>query len=183
LSRNAPARHLILATAIAAIAAIAACAACAAQARAQQAPDLAAIPPVQDARDTVMPHPALGPGDAVTTLDHVKALPPDEGEPLDLYRFRNPREVAPNTFDKSWSPPPSPKEISENGGYLVYGFAKLVGALAKNLQGIPGIRGQVQSAVARPPPLDLEQMDRAARITAATPSPAADAAPAPPPHE
>jgi hypothetical protein len=106
----------------------------------------------------VVPAPPL-----VQTLEEVHALPPDE-EQLDLYKFDNPIKVQPNTFNKSWSPPPSPKEISENGGYLLYGLGLLVGKATKGLHGIPGVRAQVQPAIARPPPLDLEQMDRAARV-------------------
>lgn len=100
----------------------------------------------------------------VQTLEEVRALPPEEEEVLDLYKFDNPIRVDSNRFGKSWSPPPSPKEITEGGGYLAYGFSKLIGATAKGLQKIPGVKGQVHPAVARPPPLDLEQMDRAARI-------------------
>jgi len=119
----------------------------------------------------------------VQTLEEVHALPPDEEEVLDLYRFDNPIKVQPNTFNKSWSPPPSPKEISENGGYLLYGLGKLAELATKNIQGIPGLKGQVQPAVARPPPLSLEQMDRAARISAGGGSIDRDAPQEAPPRE
>lgn len=103
----------------------------------------------------------------VTTLEEVRALPPDE-EALDLYAFDNPIKVESNRFSNSYHPPPSPKEISESGGYLYYGLGLLLekgaGVVAKGLQKIPGIKGEVQPAIARPPPLDLEQMERAARI-------------------
>ncbi|WP_254775436.1 hypothetical protein [Pseudoxanthomonas sp. GM95] len=114
-------------------------------------------PPPSPAQETPPP--------LVTTLEEVRALPPDE-ETLDLYTFDNPIKVESNRFNDRYHPPPSPKEITENGGYLVYGFAKLVGFAAQGLQKIPGIKGQVQPAIARPPPLDLAQMERAARISA-----------------
>ena len=119
--------------------------ACAPLADAQQVPDdrSAGAQATQDTQDT--------------------AAPPEEGEVLDLYRFRNPIQVDPNPFSKAYQPPPSVKDISENGGYVAYGLSKLVGAAAKGLQAIPGIKGQVHPPIARPPPLSLEQMDRAAR--------------------
>lgn len=123
---------------------------------AQQAPPATDAPPSR-----------LSAGDEVPTLGEVKALPPDEEEALDLYRFRNPIQVDPNPFAKGYRPPPSPKEISENGGYLAYGLSKLIGAAAKGLQNVPGVRGQIEPATARPPPLSLEQMDRAARVCGA----------------
>ncbi|WCE05964.1 hypothetical protein [Pseudoxanthomonas sp. JBR18] len=120
------------------------------------------VPPATDA-----PPARLSAGDEVPTLGEVKALPPDEEEALDLYRFRNPIQVDPNPFAKGYRPPPSPKEISENGGYLAYGLSKLIGAAAKGLQNVPRVRGQIEPATARPPPLSLEQMDRAARVCGA----------------
>ncbi|MFT4196783.1 MAG: hypothetical protein QM601_02535 [Pseudoxanthomonas sp.] len=122
---------------------------------------LAAPAAAQQAPTPTEPAPAAD----VATLDTVEALPPeDHVETLDLDRFKNPIQVPPNTFDKRWSPPPSPKEISENGGYLVYGMDKLVGAAKKGLQRLPGVRGQTHPASARPPPLSAEQMDRAAAL-------------------
>jgi hypothetical protein len=130
------------------------------------------------------PSQAISPDEStVQTLDVVHALLPDDEETLDLYRFKNPISVEPNAFSNRWDPPPSPKEISENGGYLVYGLGKLVGLATKGIKGIPGVRGQIQPAVARPPPLDLEQMDRAARISADDSLPSTSAAPEVPPHE
>lgn len=139
------------------------------QARAQQA-EVPAQGPALDAAPA--PH---GPDAAVTTLEEVRALPPED-EVLDLYRFDNPVKVAPNAFDKAWNPPPSPKEISENGGYLLYGVSKLVEAATKNLPRVPGVKGQIQAAVARPPPLDAQQMDRAVRIAQDQPPLPQDAA-------
>lgn len=120
--------------------------------------------PAQAAKPAAAAEAPSTPAPLITTLEEVRALPPDE-EQLDLYKFDNPIKVDPNTFSKSYHPPPSPKEISENGGYLLYGVAKLIGAVAKALPKVPGVRGQVQPAVARPPPLDAEQMNRAARIS------------------
>lgn len=137
--------------------------ACAPLAQAQDVPDdRFAIAP-QTTQDTAAPPPGLSAGNDVPTLGEVKALPPEEGEVIDLYRFRNPIQVDPNHFAKAYHPPPSPKEISEGGGYLFYGLGALVGLAAKALPKMPGVRGQIEPPTARPPPLSLEQMDRAAR--------------------
>jgi hypothetical protein len=132
------------------------------------------------AQDRAAPPPGFNAGDQVQTMDEVKALPPDD-EVLDLYRFDNPIKVDANRFSDLYHPPPSPKEISENGGYLLYGLGALVGLAGKVLPKMPGIKGQVQPAIARPPPLNLEQMNRAARVSGqdmpGTDAPVADAIP------
>ena len=154
--------------------------ACAPLANAQQVPDdrSAGTQATQDTQDTAAPPPGLSAGSDVPTLGEVKALPPEEGEVVDLYRFRNPIQVDPNPFSKAYQPPPSVKDISESGGYVAYGLAKLVGAAAKGLQAIPGVKGQVHPPTARPPPLSLEQMDRAARACGEDGQGCADGAPA-----
>nr|WP_306994334.1 hypothetical protein [Pseudoxanthomonas winnipegensis] len=111
-------------------------------ATAQQVPDdrsagAQATQATQDTQDTAAPPPGLSAGSDVPTLGEVKALPPEEGEVLDLYRFRNPIQVDPNPFSKAYQPPPSVKDISESGGYVAYGLSKLVGAAAKGPAGDP----------------------------------------------
>lgn len=124
--------------------------AAAAQARAQQADPAPATgaPPRQD----------------IQTLEEVRALPPDEGEPLDLYRFKNPVSAQPNRFDKDWRPPPSPEQVSQGGGYLAVGIYYVAGKVAKGLHTLTGGPDQVQAAVARPPPLSETQLRRAAEL-------------------
>ena len=90
----------------------------------------------------------------------------DEGEPVDLYKYRNPYAPAPNRFDKGYKPPPSPEQVSQGGGYVMYGLYSLIGVAAKGLQSLPGVKGPIQSAVARPPPqLSDDQLRRAAACT------------------
>jgi hypothetical protein len=115
------------------------------------------------AQDKGDPMPAT---DQVPTLERVEALPPEE-DSLDLYRFENPIAVDPNRFEKVYKPEPSPEEIAmEHGGYINYGINL---ALQKSWQGIKkvtGMRAQSQPAIARPPPLDDEQLRRAAKLCA-----------------
>ncbi len=111
----------------------------------------------------------------VKTLGEVRAVI-DEGEPVDLYKYRNPYAPAPNRFDKGYKPPPSPEQVSQGGGYVMYGLYGLIGLAAKGLQSLPGVKGPIQSAVARPPPqLSDDQLRRAAECSGQ----AACAAPAP----
>lgn len=120
------------------------------QAHAQQADPApaAASPPQQD----------------IQTLDEVRALPPDEEQPLDLYRFKNPVSAQPNRLDKDWRPPPSVEQVSQGGGYLALGIYYVAGKAAKGLHTLTGAPDQVQPAVARPPPLSDAQIRRAAAL-------------------
>jgi hypothetical protein len=127
----------------------------------------------QDASPASPPQPEPPPQVAqvapdVQTLEEVRALPPEE-EALDLYRFKNPIEVeSGGAIGGRFSEPPSPQQISEGGGYVMYGINKAIGAAAKGLRKIPGVRDQVQSAVARPPPeLTEEQRQRLLRACGA----------------
>lgn len=106
------------------------------------------------------------PATDVPTLERVEALPPEE-DILALYGFDNPITVDSNRFDKVYKPGPSPEEIAmERGGYINYGINL---GLQKSWQGIKkvtGMRAQSQPATARPPPLDDEQLQRAAKLCA-----------------
>jgi len=99
----------------------------------------------------------------VTTLGEVRAIKPEDEQPLDLYRFKSPVQPAPNRFSKSWSEPPSPEQVSMSGGYLFMGLNYGLMKAAQGLHKITGGRDQIQSAIARPPPeLTTEQQQRAA---------------------
>ena len=114
------------------------------------------------AQETDDPAPATD----VPTLERVLAVLPDE-EALDLYTFMNPVAVEPNRFEEMYDPPPSPEEIAmQHGGLINYGINL---GLQKSWQGIKkvtGMRAEIQSAVARPPPLSEEQIRRAAAVCA-----------------
>ena len=113
----------------------------------------------------MQPSSQAGGTQGVTTLGEVRAVI-DEGEPVDLYKYRNPYAPAPNRFDKGYKPPPSPEQVSQGGGYVMYGLYSLIGVAAKGLQSLPGVKGPIQSAVARPPPqLSDDQLRRAAACT------------------
>ena len=113
----------------------------------------------------MQPSSQAGGTQGVTTLGEVRAVI-DEGEPVDLYKYRNPYAPAPNRFDKGYKPPPSPEQVSQGGGYVMYGLYGLIGLAAKGLQSLPGVKGPIQSAVARPPPqLSDDQLRRAAACT------------------
>lgn len=103
----------------------------------------------------------------VTTLGEVRALRPDDEQPLDLYRFKNPMRAEDNRFSRNWSEPPSPEQVSMSGGYLMMGVVKGVAAAAKGLNKITGGPDQIQAAIARPPPeLSAEQQRRALQFCA-----------------
>jgi hypothetical protein len=102
--------------------------------------------------------------DNVPTLGEVRAIAPDEEAPVDLYRFKNPVTVEPNRFDRDYRPPPSVKQVSEGGGYLMMGLYYGVAMAAKGIHRLTGGPDQIQSTIARPPPLTEAQLQRAASM-------------------
>ena len=97
---------------------------------------------------------------SIPTLEEVRALPP-ELDVVDLYR-RNPIQLAPNMFDRSWSPPPTVEEVSLQGGYIYLAINYGLYHAGKALHRLGGGPDQVQPAIARPPPLSEAQLRRAA---------------------
>ena len=67
-----------------------------------------------------------------TTLETLTVRPEPE-EVVDLYRFRNPIEVEPGTFERTWREPTSLEQLGKNGGIVPV----LAGLAAK---GIPTSR-------------------------------------------
>ena len=135
------------------------------QAAPQAVPPALSQPPVDG---TALPSPPpVTAGGNVTTLGEVRAIKPEDDQPLDLYRFRNPVKVESNRFSRSWSEPPTPEQVSLSGGYLMMGINYGLQAAARGLHKLSGGRDQIQSAVARPPPeLSEEQRRRALRFCA-----------------
>lgn len=123
-----------------------------------------AAPPVDAAQSEAAAPTQTAPAQGnVTTLGEVRAIKPEDEQPLDLYRFKSPVQPAPNRFSKSWSEPPSPEQVSMSGGYLFMGLNYGLLKAAQGLHKITGGRDQIQSAIARPPPeLTPEQQQRAA---------------------
>lgn len=103
----------------------------------------------------------------VTTLGEVRAIKPEDDEPLDLYRFKNPVQAAPNRFSKNWSEPPTPEQVGMSGGYLMMGIGYGLMKAAQGLNKLTGGPDQIQSAIARPPPeLTEDEQRRAAEYCA-----------------
>jgi len=139
-------------------------------AQAQQAPvavpDPAPAAPA-DAPVATTPVSSTLPQDTVTTLGEVRALKPEDDQPLDLYRYKSPVKLESNRFSRSWSEPPSPEQVSMSGGYLMMGINYGLGKAAQGLHKLTGGPDQIQSAVARPPPeLSAEQQRRAQEFCA-----------------
>ncbi len=101
----------------------------------------------------------------VTTLGEVRAIRPEDEEPLDLYRFTNPVQVQSNTFNRSWREPPSLEQVGMSGGYVMMGINYAIARTAQGLHTITGAPDPVQAAIARPPPqLSADQRRRAAQF-------------------
>ena len=116
-----------------------------------------------DAAPEMAPPGMVAPASDATTLETlVVTAPPLEMD--DLYRFRNPVEVDPSSFNRAWHEKQSLEEIGMNGGIVPI----LVGIAARQVQKgarkIPGWKMPEQPAIARPPPLDESQAARAARL-------------------
>ncbi len=123
-----------------------------------------AAPPVDATQaEATTPLQTTPPQGDVTTLGEVRAIKPEDEQPLDLYRFKSPVQPTPNRFSDSWSEPPTPEEVSKSGGYILLGISYGLLKAAQGLHKITGGRDQIQSAIARPPPeLTPEQQQRAA---------------------
>lgn len=125
---------------------------------------------VEPLPEPAMPPPTEAPAPApaqVTTLGEVRALKPEDDQPLDLYRYKSPVKLESNRFSRSWSEPPSPEQVSMSGGYLMMGINYGLGKAAQGLHKLTGGPDQIQSAVARPPPeLSAEQQRRAQEFCA-----------------
>lgn len=103
----------------------------------------------------------------VTEMDAVRVV----GERPDPFAFRNPVDYDATAFDRHWDEPPSLEEVGMRGGYVQLGINKTLELAAKGIRKLPGWKGQVRSAEARPPPLDEAQLARAAGLQAAEAAP------------
>lgn len=101
--------------------------------------------------------------DDATTLDTIRVTAP-RPEILDLDRFKNPIDPNPSRFDRDYREPPSLEDISLNGGLIPLLVGYLVQKIPAGASRIPGWKDHEQPAIARPPPLTEEQMQRAVRL-------------------
>ena len=116
---------------------------------------LGAIAPSSPAQDAAVE--ASARGDA-TTLDPVRVVAPRMD---DLYRSRPPERTPPTVFDRAWREPVNLKKIGDQGGVIPLLVNYAARKLAEGARKLPGWKGPDQPAIARPPPLDERQMDRA----------------------
>lgn len=100
----------------------------------------------------------------VVNLDTVRVTAP-KLETLDLYRFRNPVEVEGTALDKYYRETPTVEDISLQGGYLLLGIHYGLMKAAEQVTKLPGWKGPIQHATARPSPLTEAQMQRAKRAS------------------
>ena len=101
--------------------------------------------------------------DNAKTLDTIHVTAPRQ-EVLDLDRFKNPIEPQPTMFDRSMRGSPSVEEISMAGGVIPLLVGYVAQKVAAGVKKVPGWKDREQPAIARPPPLTEEQMDRAVRL-------------------
>ena len=109
-------------------------------------------PPAQDDR----------PQDGAETLDtlHVTAQrPPTAQQQLRGHLRRN------------WHSPRSAEQFGLDGGVPAWLGQQIVRGATAAARSLPGWKREVQPAIARPPPLDDEQMDRSQALQRASPSP------------
>jgi hypothetical protein len=103
-----------------------------------------------------------------TTLDTVRVTAP-RPEALDLDRFKNPIDPKPSRFDRAYREPLSLEQIGQNGGVIPLLVGYIAEKVAKGASRIPGWKDREQPAIARPPPLTEEQMERALRLQESAP--------------
>jgi hypothetical protein len=101
------------------------------------------------------------PKEAVETLDalHVTAQRP----PTAQQRLHG-------HLQRSWHPPRSAEQFGLDGGVPAWLGQQLLRGMTATARTLPGWKRQTQPAIARPPPLDDEQMDRSQAWEAVPPS-------------
>lgn len=83
---------------------------------------------------------------------------------VDPFAFRPLFDPDANRFQRDWNEAPSVEDVSLSGGYIMLGINYGLQRAAAAVTRLPGWKHQVQPAVARPPPLDADQSERAARL-------------------
>ena len=88
---------------------------------------------------------------------------------VDPFAFQPLFDPDANRFQRDWNESPSVEDVSLSGGYLILGINYGLMKAAEAVTRLPGWKHQVQPATARPPPLDADQAERAARLRGSDP--------------
>lgn len=105
--------------------------------------------------------------DDTTTLEAIRVTaPPQTME--DIYRSKPVERTAPTVFDKDWREPVNLKKIGDEGGVVPILVRFASKQITKGARKIPGWKPPVEAAVARPPPLDEAQVQRAMQLQASS---------------
>lgn len=95
---------------------------------------------------------------AQTTLDTIRVTAPRV--PTERERFRA-------QLRRNWHPPRSAEQFGLDGGVPAWLGQQLLRGMTKAARATPGWKQQIQGAIARPPPLDEDQLQRALEQTPA----------------
>lgn len=105
----------------------------------------------QDASDAAVAN------EDATTLDPVRVTAPR----LEAPRMHDPAETGPTVFNRYWHEPFSLKRLGDEGGVVPLLSRYMARKMTQGARRLPGWKLPIQPAVARPPPLDDRQLERA----------------------
>ena len=97
----------------------------------------------------------------VTEMDAVQVT---ATRPQELYRSKPVERTPPTVFERDWREPVNLRQIGLEGGVVPLLVRYAGGQARKGAEQIPGWKKQVQPAIARPPPLDESQLQRATEL-------------------
>lgn len=121
------------------------------------------------AQDPVAEAPAPIQEDA-TTLETIRVTAP-RLQISDIYVSKEIIFTESTVFDRAWREPVNLKKIGDEGGVVPLLVNYAAKKVAQGARKLPGWKGPDQAAVARPPPLDEAQMQRALRLREQMPTP------------
>lgn len=103
------------------------------------------------------------PADDATTLETIRVTAP-RPETLDLYHFKNPVGWKPSAIDCVYDAGPSLEERALANGVSIVGVNQTLKVAPPQAKRKAGCKSPERPAIARPPPLTEEQMQRAVRL-------------------
>lgn len=107
--------------------------------------------------------PESGDGTQATDLETIRVIE-RRPERIDPFGFRSDFDPDDNMFNRRWNEPPSVEDVSLQGGYIQLGINYGLMRAAQAATRLPGVKNQTNPAIARPPPLDDAQLERARRL-------------------